>query len=59
MAGLTPVQLIASPIEGGDGNREFLVHLINRADGAGCLNAARITEISGAVSHWKEGVYEC
>ena len=27
--GLTPVGLIASPVKGGDGNREFLVHFIN------------------------------
>lgn len=58
-SGLTPVQLIASPIEGGDGNREFLVHLINRADGAGCLSASRITEVSGAVSHWRKEIFEC
>lgn len=58
-AGLTPVDLIASPIEGGDGNREFLVHFINRAEGTGCLSAARITEISGAVSHWRKEISEC
>ena len=27
--GLCPIGLIASPIEGGDGNREFLVHFVN------------------------------
>ena len=29
-AGMTPVGLIASPVTGGDGNREFLVQLVNR-----------------------------
>jgi len=55
-AGLTPVALIPSPISGGDGNREFLVHFINNSDGKGCLTASQITEVTGAVSHWrKEG----
>ena len=55
-SGLTPVALIPSPISGGDGNREFLVYFINNPDGKGCLTASRITEVTGAVSHWrKEG----
>ena len=29
-AGLCPVALISSPIEGGDGNREFLLHLVRQ-----------------------------
>jgi len=57
--GLTPIGLIASPIEGGDGNREFLVHFINQANHADCLSAEHITEITGSVSHWRKEKFEC
>lgn len=30
--GLSPIALIPSPIEGGDGNREFLLHLVRKDD---------------------------
>lgn len=52
--GMTPVGLIASPVTGGDGNREFLVHFINQIHADACINAACITRITGAVSHWKK-----
>ena len=31
--GLTPIGLIPSPVKGGDGNREFLVHFTLQGDG--------------------------
>ena len=44
--GIGTRDVIASPIQGHDGNREFLVHL---AHGPGCADlAARITEATGA-----------
>ncbi len=47
-AGLTAVGLIASPVIGGDGNREFLIHLVNgTANGAG-VTEARLFEVTGA-----------
>ena len=42
--GLAPVGLIPSSIEGGDGNREFLVHFVNRAD-ASSVNSATIDRV--------------
>ncbi|MBQ9806266.1 MAG: TlyA family RNA methyltransferase [Clostridia bacterium] len=57
--GLTPIGLVASPIEGGDGNREFLVHFINQADGVSCLSAERISVLTGAVSHWRKEKNKC
>lgn len=58
-AGMTPIALIPSPITGGDGNREFLVQLINQSDDKRCLTASKITEVTGAVSHWKKEVVRC
>jgi len=58
-AGMTPIALIPSPITGGDGNREFLVQLINQADDKRALTSSRITEVTGAVSHWKKEVVRC
>jgi 23S rRNA (cytidine1920-2'-O)/16S rRNA (cytidine1409-2'-O)-methyltransferase len=43
--GLSPVALISSPIEGGDGNREFLLHLV-RADAPKVLTDKRILEVT-------------
>lgn len=57
--GLTPTELIASPIVGGDGNREFLVHFINQANGVTRVSAERITELSGSVSHWRKENHKC
>ena len=59
LSGLTPIGLIPSPISGGDGNREFLVHLINQPNGNACLTASRITEVTGAVSHWRKEGSKC
>jgi 23S rRNA (cytidine1920-2'-O)/16S rRNA (cytidine1409-2'-O)-methyltransferase len=44
--GIGTRDVIASPIQGHDGNREFLVHL---AHGPGCADLARrIAEVTGA-----------
>lgn len=43
--GLYPVALIPSPIEGGDGNREFLLHLV-RKDGHEMLTDKQISEVT-------------
>ncbi len=43
--GLSPVALIPSPIEGGDGNREFLLHL-KRDDACGRLTDKQILEVA-------------
>lgn len=40
--GLCPVALIPSPIEGGDGNREFLLHLVRRKEGIQPLSDEQI-----------------
>ena len=40
--GLCPIGLIASPIEGGDGNREFLAHFVNTPTDAPALNVDRV-----------------
>ena len=46
--GLTPMGLIASPISGGDGNKEFLVHF-RKCDGAGNgIDPAVIRRVTGA-----------
>ena len=53
--GLTPVGLIVSPVTGGDGNREFLVHLrYDTESTVKALSASRITEITGAKSARRE-----
>ncbi|MFL5778516.1 MAG: TlyA family RNA methyltransferase [Chloroflexota bacterium] len=44
--GLAPVDAIASPILGGDGNREFLLHLLT-ADGAPVDLEPRFAELTG------------
>jgi 23S rRNA (cytidine1920-2'-O)/16S rRNA (cytidine1409-2'-O)-methyltransferase len=46
-SGLTPVQLIASPIEGGDGNREFLVHFVNGDGTRAPMPEKRVAEVTG------------
>ena len=43
--GLYPVALIPSPIQGGDGNREFLLHLV-RGDGHEMLTDKQIFEVT-------------
>ena len=44
--GLSPIALIPSPIEGGDGNREFLLHLV-RTDASGkVLTDQQIMEVT-------------
>ncbi len=45
--GLTPIGLIASPVTGGDGNREFLVHFSNRADAAGRVTPELVLRVTG------------
>ena len=44
--GLTPIALIPSPIEGGDGNREFLLHLVRQNISHKVLTEQRILEIA-------------
>ena len=43
--GLAPVALIPSPIEGGDGNREFLLHLVRQKTSKKVLSEQQIFEI--------------
>ena len=57
--GLTPVGLIASPVTGGDGNREFLVHFINRVDHGRKLRDERITLVTGARSLTRKEDFQC
>ena len=45
-AGLTPIALIPSPIEGGDGNREFLLHLVRQNTSEKVLSEQQIFEIA-------------
>ena len=47
-AGMTPVGLIASPVTGGNGNREFLVYFINRDSDLCRVSDERITQVTGA-----------
>ncbi len=49
--GLTPVGLISSPIEGGDGNREFLVHFVKDPQGRGPLSQTEICRVTAAKPH--------
>ena len=44
--GLAPVALIPSPIEGGDGNREFLLHLVRQNTSQKVLSERQIFEIA-------------
>lgn len=44
--GLTPIALIPSPIEGGDGNREFLLHLVRKDSQSKVLTEQQIIEIA-------------
>ena len=44
--GLCPVALIPSPIEGGDGNREFLLHLVHRERGCEVLSDEQILNVT-------------
>ena len=45
--GLTPIALIPSPIFGGDGNREFLVHFKKNAGEARVVDATCIRRVTG------------
>lgn len=44
-SGLSPIGLTASPIEGGDGNREFLVWLVNSENDARALSPEAVTRV--------------
>lgn len=44
--GLFPIALIPSPIEGGDGNREFLLHLVRQESIGKVLTDQRILEVT-------------
>ena len=44
--GLYPIALIPSPIEGGDGNREFLLHLVRAKDADKTLSDRQILEVT-------------
>lgn len=44
--GLVPTGLIASPIAGGDGNREFLVRFVNGGDARASVSEKRIAEVT-------------
>lgn len=44
--GLRPVALISSPIEGGDGNREFLLHLVHGGESAEMLSNEQIIKVT-------------
>jgi 23S rRNA (cytidine1920-2'-O)/16S rRNA (cytidine1409-2'-O)-methyltransferase len=45
-SGLVPVGLIVSPITGGDGNKEFLVHFVCGENGADELTEAKIASVT-------------
>ena len=45
-AGLFPVALIPSPIEGGDGNREFLLHLLRKDAQSKVLSDQQISKVT-------------
>ncbi len=45
--GLVPVGLMASPIVGGDGNREFLVHFVNGDGTRAPMPEKRVAEVTG------------
>ena len=45
-AGLFPVALIPSPIEGGDGNREFLLHLVRQKERDEVLTDEQIFKVA-------------
>lgn len=44
--GLYPIALIPSPIEGGDGNREFLLHLVRECKQGEVLSDKKIFEVT-------------
>ena len=44
--GLFPIDVIPSPIEGGDGNREFLLHLVRQKSGVKTLSDQQISEVT-------------
>ena len=44
--GLYPIALIPSPIEGGDGNREFLLHLVRECEQDKVLSDKQILEVT-------------
>ena len=44
--GLSPVALISSPIEGGDGNREFLLHLVHQKQQREVLSDKQILSVT-------------
>ncbi len=46
--GLCPVGLIASPVTGGDGNREFLVDFIRMSGDNGCITDETVRRVTGA-----------
>ncbi len=45
--GMTPIGLLPSPIEGGDGNREFLLLLCNRAEDSNGLTDQAVFQVLG------------
>lgn len=57
--GLTPVGLIASPIEGGDGNREFLACFINHTDAEGGVTDDEIARVTRTARARKGVKIEC
>ena len=44
--GLYPIAIIPSPIEGGDGNREFLLHLVRQEGRGEVLTDAQISKVT-------------
>ena len=44
--GMTPIGLTVSPVEGGDGNREFLIRLINSASDSREITLERIESVT-------------
>lgn len=53
--GLTPIGLIVSPIEGGDGNREFLAYFINQTDAEGGVTDDEIARLTRTARARKGG----
>jgi 23S rRNA (cytidine1920-2'-O)/16S rRNA (cytidine1409-2'-O)-methyltransferase len=58
-AGMTPVGLIASPVTGGDGNREFLVYFINRGSDLRRVSDERIAQVTGARGLTRREDFQC
>ena len=58
-SGLTAVGLIASPIEGGDGNREFLIRLVHRQSTSRTISPELIEKVIRNRAEQRGGGIQC